>query len=71
MKPVLIGILVGILGCAAVSKILSVLLFGLSAHDPIAFLSVPAFLFGIALVACYLPARRAVRVDPMVVLRYE
>jgi predicted permease len=71
MWPVVIGILIGIVGCAAVSKILSVLLFGLSAHDPIAFLSVPVFLFVVALVACYLPARRAVRVDPMVVLRYE
>jgi predicted permease len=71
MRPVVIGILIGIAGCAAVSKILSVLLFGLSAHDPIAFLSVPAFLFAVALAACYLPARRAVRVDPMAVLRYE
>jgi macrolide transport system ATP-binding/permease protein len=71
MRPVVIGILIGIAGCAAVSKILSVLLFGLSPYDPVAFLSVPAFLFGVALVACYLPARRAVRVDPMVVLRYE
>jgi macrolide transport system ATP-binding/permease protein len=71
MKPVVIGILVGIVGCAAVSKILSVLLFGLSAHDPIAFLTVPVFLLWVAIVACYLPARRAVRVDPMVVLRYE
>jgi predicted permease len=71
MRPVVIGILIGIAGCAAVSKILSVLLFGLSPYDPIAFLSVPAFLFAVALAACYLPARRAVRVDPMVVLRYE
>ncbi len=71
MRPVIIGILIGIVGCAAVSKILSVLLFGLSAHDPIAFLSVPVFLFAVALAACYLPARRAVRVDPMIVLRYE
>ncbi|HEV3219587.1 MAG TPA: ABC transporter permease [Candidatus Acidoferrales bacterium] len=71
MRPVIIGILVGIVGCAAVSKLLSIFLFGLSPFDPVVFLSVPAFLFAIALAACYLPARRAVRVDPMVVLRYE
>jgi predicted permease len=71
MRPVIIGILVGIVGCAAVAKLVSVLLFGVSPLDPVAFLSVPVFLFGVALIACYLPARRAMRVDPMVVLRYE
>jgi macrolide transport system ATP-binding/permease protein len=71
MRPVLIGGAIGIGGCAAVSWVLSSMLFGISAHDPIAFLLVPAFLIGIALLASYVPARRATRVNPVVALRYE
>ncbi len=71
MRPVLIGGAIGIAGCAAVSWVLSSMLFGISAHDPIAFLFVPAFLVGIALLASYVPARRATRVNPVVALRYE
>ena len=71
MRPVLVGGLVGVTGCAAVSRVLSSMLFGLSAHDPIAFFAVPLLLLAVALVACFIPARRAMRVDPMVALRYE
>jgi predicted permease len=71
MRPVLIGGLVGLAGCAAVSWTLSSMLFGVSAHDPIAFISVPIFLFVVALAACYMPAQRAMRIDPMVALRHE
>ncbi len=71
MRPVLIGGLAGVAACAAVSHMLSSMLFGLSAHDPIAFISVPLLLSLVALVASYIPARRATRVDPMVALRYE
>jgi ABC-type antimicrobial peptide transport system permease subunit len=71
MRPVLIGGLVGVVGCAAVSWVLSSMLFGLSAHDPIAFISIPLFLLVVALTASYVPARRASRVDPVVALRYE
>jgi len=71
MRPVLIGAAIGIAGCAAVSWVLSSMLFGISAHDPIAFVFVPAFLLGIALLASYVPARRAVKVNPVVALRYE
>jgi len=71
MRPVVIGGLVGVVGCAAVSWVFSSMLFGLSARDPIAFISVPLFLLVVALVASYIPARRAMRVDPVVALRYE
>lgn len=71
MWPVVIGALIGIAGCAAVSQILSGMLFGVSAHDPLAFVMVPLLLLSVALAASYGPARRATRVDPMVALRYE
>ena len=71
LRPILLGGFVGIVGGAAVSWVLSSMLFGLSAHDPIAFISVPLFLLVMALLASYIPARRAMRVDPMVALRYE
>jgi len=71
MRPVAIGALVGIAGCAAVSQILSGMLFGLSSHDPVAFVVVPLVLLSVALAASYIPARRATQVDPMIALRYE
>jgi putative ABC transport system permease protein len=71
MRPILIGAVIGIGACAAVSRILSSMLFGLSAHDPVAFIVVPLCLILIALLASYIPARRATKVDPMVALRYE
>ena len=71
MRPVVIGALVGIAGCAAVSQVLNSMLFGISPHDPVAFVTVPLVLLAVALVASYIPARRATQVDPMVALRYE
>jgi hypothetical protein len=71
MRPVVIGGLTGVGGCAAVSWVLSSMLFGLNARDPIAFVSVPFFLLAVALIASYVPARRATQVDPVVALRYE
>jgi predicted permease len=71
LRPVAIGAAIGMVCCAGVSRIFSVLLFGVSPIDPVAFLLVPAFLILVAAVACYVPARRAMRVDPMVALRYE
>jgi macrolide transport system ATP-binding/permease protein len=71
MRPVVIGGLVGIAGCAAVSRILKGMLFGISSHDPVAFVLVPLVLLSVALIASYIPARRATKVDPMVALRYE
>jgi hypothetical protein len=71
MRPVLIGAFIGIAGCAAVSRILSSILFGLSSYDPVAFTMVPVFLVAIALTASYIPARRATKIDPMSALRHE
>src|SRR5579871_65304 len=71
MLPVVAGGLVGIAGCAAVSQILSGMLFGVSAHDPLALVTVPRLLFSIAHSACYSPGRIATKVDPIVALRYE
>jgi len=71
LRPVVIGAVAGVIGCAAVSQVLSDVLYGLGAHDPVAFVGVPLFLLGIAFLASYIPARQAVRVDPVVALRYE
>jgi putative ABC transport system permease protein len=71
MRPVVIGGVIGVAGSAAVSWVLSSMLFGLSAHDPVAFLFVPIFLLIAAVLASYIPARRATRVDPVVALRCE
>lgn len=69
MRPVILGALAGVALCAATSRILSVILFGVSPHDVLAFAGVPMLLGVIALVATWLPARRALSVDPVVALR--
>ena len=71
MRPVAIGVIIGIAGCAAISRVLSGMLYGISPLDPVAFVGVSLFLAGVALLASYVPARRATKVDPMVALRYE
>jgi predicted permease len=69
MLPVAIGAMIGVAGCAAVSGILADMLYGVSPLDPLAFGTVPAVLMAVGLLACYLPARRAMRVNPVDALR--
>jgi len=71
MRTVLIGMVIGIVGALAMTRTLESMLFEVNANDPLTFASVTLLLGLVALLACYIPARRAARVDPMVVLRYE
>jgi ABC-type antimicrobial peptide transport system permease subunit len=71
MRLVIVGLVIGAAGALASASLLAKLLFGVKGADPVTFVGVSVLLIVAAILACYLPARRAMRVDPMVALRYE
>jgi putative ABC transport system permease protein len=71
MRPVLAGLAVGVLGAVWASRLLSSFLFGVGGRDPFTIAGASLILLGVAALACWLPARRAARIDPMMALRYE
>jgi predicted permease len=71
LRVVLIGVAIGVGEALALSRLIKSLLFGVEAADPATFIAVPLVMIVVALAACYVPARRATKVDPIIALRYE
>ncbi len=71
MKLALVGVSIGIAGSLALTRLMAKMLYGVSPSDPVTFLTIAALLLLIALAACYIPARRAMQVDPAIALRYD
>jgi len=71
MSLTLAGLVIGIVAGTFVTRVLTDMLFGVTPRDPLTFVGVPALLLVVALLACYIPARRATRIDPLIALRSE
>jgi predicted permease len=71
LTPVLVGLAAGVVAAMSAGRLMSSLLFGVSAHDPLTFGTVVLVVATVATLGCYIPARRASRLDPLVALRYE
>src|SRR5262249_10130730 len=71
LRMTLCGVVIGLFGALAVTRIMASLLFGVRPNDPLTFAAVALLSSVVALLACFIPARRAMKVDPMVALRYE
>ncbi len=71
LRLAVIGVGIGVGGAWALTRLMDTLLFGVSASDPLTFVVIAVLLTGVSFLACYLPARRAAKVDPMIALRYE
>jgi len=71
LKLTMLGTGLGLVGALIVARLISSLFFGIGPYDPVTFAGITVLLTMVAFLACYIPARRATRVDPLVALRYE